>query len=149
MAQIPLKTRRRLARGFSRRVLGPWAGRNFIGLGNRATLTTAQGANKDVLFFSTVPGTVGNAITVRYVNPGTANAALSVSVAASAITVNLATNGSSALTSTANDIVKAVNLFPAADALVWAQLAPGSDGTGIPAAFAATNLAGATARGAY
>lgn len=148
MANLSLKTRRRLARGFSRRVLGPWAERKFVGIGNRATLTTSQGSNKDLTFISKSVGTGGNSTTVRYVVSG-ANTPLSVSVVGQAITVNVATNGSSVATSTAAQVRDAINNSTTANVLVWAQSAPGSDATGVVSALAATNLAGAISAGAY
>ncbi|RAN99772.1 hypothetical protein GAR05_02521 [Micromonospora saelicesensis] len=51
----------------------------------------------------------GNDVTMSLVNPGTANAPLTVSVSGKAVTVNLATNGSGAITSTAAQVVVAVN----------------------------------------
>jgi hypothetical protein len=66
-----------------------------------------------------------------------------VSVAGNAITVNSATNGASAATSTAAEVRRAVNFHATASTLVHVQYAPGNDGTGVVAALAATNLAGA------
>ena len=48
-----------------------------------------------------VKGTVGNNTTVRYVDPGTPSAALSVSVTGTAITVNLATGAGTVQAETA------------------------------------------------
>lgn len=62
----------------------------------------------------------GNAITITYVNPGAASAALSVSVTGNAIQVSLATNGSAAVTSTAGQIQAAVAGSGSASALVTA-----------------------------
>lgn len=137
-----------MARGFGRHQVFALRARNFVGLGNRASLTTAQGANKDLTFYAKTPGTGGNAITIRYVASGN-NTPLSVSVTGSAITVNVSTNGSAAATSTAREIRHALNASPLSSVLIHAQNAYGSDATGVPAAFAATNLAGATSRGAY
>lgn len=144
MANLSLRTRRLLARGFSRRQAALLSGRYFRGIGNRATLTTAlAGANNDITLIARTPGTAGNSITFRIVVAG-ASTPLSVSVAGSAITVNSATNGSSAATSTANDVVRALLANAAASVLVWSQLAvPGNDGTGVVVALGATNLAGA------
>lgn len=67
-----------------------------------ATLTTAlTGTNNDLVYTAVTGGTAGNDITVAYVDPGTASAALSVSTSGSAITVNLATNAGTAQVETA------------------------------------------------
>jgi hypothetical protein len=67
-----------------------------------ASLTTSlTGANNDLVFTAATKGTVGNATTVAYVNPGTPSAALSVSVTGTAITVNLATGAGTAQVETA------------------------------------------------
>lgn len=144
MANLPIKARRMLARGFGRQHLGPLGSRSFRGIGNRATLTTAlAGTNNDLTLIARKTGTAGNAITFRIVVAGN-NTPASVSVAGSAITFNAATNGAGAATSTAKQAVTALLASTAAQALVWAQVAvPGNDGTGVVVALAATNLAGA------
>lgn len=143
MANLSLKTRRALARGIHRGTARAWSNRKFLGIGNRATLTTAlAGTNNDLTFLAKTPGTAGNSVRVRIVVAG-ASTALSVSVASSDITVNSATDGASAATSTAKDVIQAVNFSATAAALVWAQDAPASDGSGVVAALGYTNLAGA------
>lgn len=77
------------------------------------------------------------AIRVRHVNPGTPAASLSVTVSGTDITVNLATDGSSIATSTANDVKAAVDASGAASALVSTV----SGGTGVAATAAYTSLA--------
>lgn len=147
MGNLPLSTRRRLARGISRRVIPAWSGRKFMGLGNRATLTTnLAGANNDLTFIARTPGTAGNAYTVAYVVAGLSTP-LTVSATGNAITVNVATNGAGAATSTAEDIRRAINfsnlLATQPGNLVRGLQAPGNDGTGVVTALAATNLTGA------
>lgn len=64
-----------------------------------ATLSTAlTGANNDLDFTAVTAGADGNDITIRYVDPGTGGAALSVGVVNTAITVNLATSAAVAAT---------------------------------------------------
>lgn len=63
-------------------------------------------------------GIGGNTITVDYVDPGYPDRDLSVSVADQAITVSLATDGDSVLTSTASEVTAAITAEPAAAALV-------------------------------
>jgi hypothetical protein len=111
-----------------------------------ATLTTAlAGANNDLVFTAKVGGAGGNAITVAYVNPGDNDQALAVTVAELAISVSLATGPAGAITSTANDILAAINADAAAKMLVTASLPPAAVGTGVVIALAATNLAGGDA----
>lgn len=109
-----------------------------------ASLTTnLAGANNDLVFTAGQAGTGGNAVTIAYVNPGTANAALGVTVAGNAITVNLATTAvAGTIASTAAQVKAAVNAHSAASALVTAALADNNDGTGVVTALTATNLAG-------
>ena len=94
----------------------------------------------DVLFTALNDATrSGNDITVRFLNPGAASSALSVTAVARDITVSLATNGASAIISTASDIVNAINTTPATNALV---LASTSNGANVQTAQAKTNLSG-------
>lgn len=143
---LPLNVRRRMARGLNARTRKAWANRVFlsVGIGNRASLTTAlAGANNDVALYARTPGTGGNSIRFRIVVAGVSTAA-SVVVAGNDITFNSATSAGSAAISTANEMLTMlrndVNVRP----LIHAQLAPGNDGTGVVAALAFTNLSGAT-----
>lgn len=135
---LSVRTRRQIARGINavnRRAIG---GRYTRGLGNRATLATLGTGNSAYNGFAETPGTAGNSITFRIVVAG-ANTAASVAVVGNAVTFNSATNGSSVATSTVNAMIDAVNR---AQALIWLQRPAGSDGTGVVAAVAATNLTG-------
>jgi hypothetical protein len=105
----------------------------------RATLATAMtGTNNDILYSAWYYGAPGNSLRVAHVVAG-ANTALSVTKAGNDITVNVATNGASAATSTANQVVAAFNA--AMTNVAFAQTNEG-DGTGAVAAFALTNLTG-------
>ena len=86
-------------------------------------------------------GTAGNSITVRHVVSGN-DTPLSVSVSSLAVTVNVATGAAGAATSTAAEIVAAVNASSTAKVLVRAS----ASGTGVVAAASATNLAGGAAK---
>ncbi len=111
--------------------------------GFQAALTTnLMGDNNDLTFTADAVGTAGNSITIAYVNPMSNNASLVVSVAGSAITVTLSTDGNGAITATANAILADINAHLAASALVTASLAAGNNGTGVVTAMGATNLAG-------
>lgn len=102
-----------------------------IGAGNAALTYTAKSI-----------GVLGNAITVRYVDPSANNATLSVSVTGTAITVNLATGAGGAITSTAAQVAAAIAASTPANALVAVANAAGSTGAGVVAAVAATALSG-------
>ena len=116
---------------------------DLLGIIPVAALTTAlTGTNNDLVFTSVVVGANGNLITIRYVDPAAANAPLSVSVSGHAITVNLATDGSSVITTTAAQVAAAILASPAASALVTTANAASNNGTGVVTALAATALTG-------
>lgn len=111
--------------------------------GKRATLTfDSVAANSDIVFTEvrTHVGTNDSPIRVRSVNPGTNNAALGITVAGSDITINLATDGSAAATTTATLAVAALAASQAAAALVSA-VAEGS-GAGLLSVIGYTALTG-------
>lgn len=105
-----------------------------------ATFTDGSGS---LLFASSVYGTGGNATTIQLVNPGAANVPLSVAVAGSAVTVTLATDGASALTSTWSQVAAAINGSAAAAALMSAVVL--QNGSTVAAAIGLTNLASGAA----
>jgi hypothetical protein len=93
-------------------------------------VTGALGSNRDICFVSknvAVPG-------IEILVAGN-NTALTVSVAGSDVSVHSATNGSGVATSTAAQIVAAVNANVSAFALFAARLPPGSTGAGVTGAF--------------
>ena len=102
-------------------------------------VTALAGANNDFQLIARTPGTGGLSITLTIAVAGN-NTALSVSVTGTAITVNSATNGSGVATSTAAQVVAAINAKDAARALVIPALAPSNDGTGAVVALSVTNL---------
>lgn len=110
----------------------------------KASLTTAlTGTNNDLVYTAVGYGADGNAITIAYNNAG-ASQTLLVTVAGNAIAVRLATNGSSVITSTAAQVMAAIQALPAAAALVTVANAPANDGTGLVTTLTATNLTGGT-----
>lgn len=110
--------------------------------GVAATLTTAlTGANNDLTYTANELGPDGNAITITYVNAG-ASQTLLVSVVGSAISVRLATNGSSVITSTGSTVLAALLASTAASALVSVALAAANTGAGLVTALGSTPLAG-------
>ncbi len=88
-------------------------------------------------------GVAGNSLRIRLVNPGTPSQALSVVVSGNDITVNLATNAGSAIISTGQNVVVALEANAFVRTLGFRSgLADGETGAGIVAAFAYVNLAG-------
>ena len=75
----------------------------------------------------------GNGITAQLRDPGAPNSPLSVSVSGRAIVVDLATDAAGAVTSTAAQVVDAINGDPAASALVLAHLPRLNPGAGVVA----------------
>lgn len=107
--------------------------------GLAAALTTALGvAQAEAVFTAKTRGVAGNDITIEYVDPEEANAAVSVEVAGNAIKVNLVPGDGGAITTTANDIIAAF----ADNALVTVAKKAGNDGSGVVTAMATTALAG-------
>jgi len=106
-----------------------------------ASLTTAiAGTNNDLVYTARQRGTGGNSIRVRYVVSGT-NTPLSVSVSGgNDVTVNSATDGGGAATSTASQVATAVLASQASNFLVSVSNAAGNDGTGVIAAMGFTSL---------
>jgi hypothetical protein len=119
--------------GYRRKAMAILNGTGAIGT---APATAAQGAA--VVLFSKAYD--DNAIQVEILNPGTAGSPLSVSVLGKRITVRLATGATGALSSTAAQIVAALNASPDASALVTAYTWAGNAGAGITAARALVNL---------
>ncbi len=94
--------------------------------------------NQGITYTAATRGIAGNSITIALVNPGTPGASLTVpAVVGTAIIVNLATDGGSAITSTPAEIITALNLVPSVQALIVASGAGASPVT----ALAATPLA--------
>ena len=107
----------------------------------QSSLTTSLvGANNDITYTAVTGGTNSNNISITYADPGAANQALSLGIAGNAITVNLATDAGSAITTTANDVLAAIAASSSASNLVTG-VATGSGLTAVTA-MAATNLTG-------
>lgn len=104
--------------------------------------------NENGLTFTAIEyGIGGNDITVTYVDPGANDAALSVEVVGKSIVVHLATGEAGAITSTAAEILAAIEASNAASELVSVAImaADGGgsdDGSGIVTAMASTPLEG-------
>lgn len=110
---------------------------------DRASLVIGVEASDNAIKYTSVVREVaGNLVRVRHVNPGTNNASLGVVVSGKDITVNLATNGSAAATSTADAVIDAIEASAPASALVTVDHVGDSNGTGVVATAAYTALAG-------
>jgi len=106
-------------------------------------IVAPAGANNDVLYTADTPGCRGNDISVQYIDPGLPEQELRVEVfERTAIRVHLATNAAGAITSTAAQVIAAVNAHWFAGHLVTAADGPGSSGTTAVTAMAKTALAG-------
>lgn len=103
--------------------------------------TSLTGANNDLAFTSLLSDN-STPVRVTYADPGANNAALSVSVSGNDITVNLATNGTGTITSTAAQVKAAIEASSPASALVTVAHKPLNDGTGVVTALAQTALTG-------
>lgn len=106
-----------------------------------ATLATGiVGSNNAITFTAVTPGTDGEDIKVQLLDPSANDQALAVSVSGDTIVVSLATGGAGAITSTAAEVIAAVNAHLVAKTLVTAANTGASTGAGVVAAVAATAL---------
>lgn len=99
-----------------------------------ATITTSEG----VILTAVQPGVAGDDITLTIVAPGIPNAPLSITVIGHEIIVSLATGPAGTPTSTAAQVVAAINASPAASALVTAST--GGPGSALVGAMSQTAL---------
>jgi len=100
-------------------------------------VTALTGSNNDLSFIARAAG--DQSVTITYAVAGN-DTPLTVSVVGQAITVNVATDGSGNATSTAADVLAAVQASVTANALVIVALASGNDGTGVVTALSSTPL---------
>jgi hypothetical protein len=114
--------------GYQRRAQANMSG--LTGSGNAPSGATAQ--SQTVVLTSRAWGHEGgNDITAEFRHPGVANSPLSVSVIGNDLVVNLATDAAGVLTSTAAQVISAINATPAANALLVALTYRGNAGAGI------------------
>lgn len=109
----------------------------------QATLTTTLGGNADLTWTWAEPGISGAGKTLQYIHLPVPNSVLAVQEYPGAphIVVVLATNGASAITTTANDILAwLAGAHPDFNSAT-AALAPGSNGTGTVSAIASAAFA--------
>ena len=102
-----------------------------IGVGDAAVVATAVDA-----------GVAGNNIEVVIVHPGSASQALTITLAETVITVSLATDATSAVTTTASQLIAAWATEADVVALATLALATGSSGADTVAPLGRTALAG-------
>ena len=108
----------------------------------QASFTTSMaGSNNDLTFTALGRGPGGNSIRIRIVQSGL-NTALSVVVEGTDVTVNAATDGAGAITSTANQVLAALQARADLSLILNIALATSNDGTGVVDDFAYTNLSG-------
>lgn len=120
-----------------------FVGTNLLAAQTKATIDVGDDITLGVVRYTAVkPGAPGNLITVKHVIAGLGTP-LSVAVASNDIIVYLATDGAGVVTSTAANILTAVNTDAAAKLLVLAT-APYA---GLGQAAAVTNLAGGLGEG--
>ena len=129
---LPYKTN-----GYQRRAQANMSG--LLPIGNAPAGAAAQ-ARTVVLTSRAWGHEGGNDITAEFRNPAAFNAPLTVTVSGNDIVVSLATDGSGLLTSTAAQVVQAINASPEARALVVALPYRGNAGLGIVEARAKVNL---------
>lgn len=103
------------------------------------------GDDNGLTFTAVKYGVDGNTISIKYVDPGANDAALSVSVSGTVITVSLATGVAGAITSTAAEVLAAVNADPVAGRMVVASIyaaddGSADDGSGVVTAMALSTL---------
>lgn len=104
--------------------------------------TGVVGNNNAIRWSATQRGPAGRQVNVTLVVAGN-NTPLSVEVQNQFdVVVNVATDGAGAATSTAQQVIDAVNAHEGASQLVQAGSEGASDGTGVVAAVAQTNLSG-------
>lgn len=109
----------------------------------KASLLTGVITNNNALTFtSKLTGELGNSSSLRLVNHGTNSATLSVSVSGRDVTVNLATNSSGVITTTAAQVKTAIDSNASAHTLFTVSNTGASTGAGVVTALRRAQLAG-------
>jgi len=104
--------------------------------------TELTGEDNDLVFTAVTPGAAGNSITITYTAPAGNDQSLDVTVVGTDIDVSLATGSGGAITSTAAEVLAAVNDDGEAKLLVLASLPDGATGAGVVTAMSKTALTG-------
>jgi hypothetical protein len=154
--QLPLYAIPRKGLVDTQHLIFEYAGGGAPAASAQATLTVNPAGDDNALTFTAVGyGAAGNGISVEYVDPGVADAALAVTYSLSddefAIAVSLATDSEGTITSTAADVKTAIETAITG----WVTIAidtsdsgDGDDGSGVVTAMAAANLEGGAGVGA-
>jgi hypothetical protein len=103
-------------------------------------VTAMTGSDNDIQIIAREVGDTD--VQLELVDPSANDAELSVVVAGEDITVNLATDSGGTITSTAQEVVDAINDDDTASELVFATVAAGDSGAGVVTALAQTPVAG-------
>ncbi len=124
IVELPYKTN-----GYQRKSMAAMCG--TVGIGSSPN--TGCGGNAAAVYLEAREwGHLGgNNVMAEFVNPNAASQPLSVFVLGNRVTVNLATNASGVPTSTAAQVVAAINAHPGASALLFAATYGGNAGAGI------------------
>jgi Zinc carboxypeptidase/Chitobiase/beta-hexosaminidase C-terminal domain len=123
--------------GYQRKAQANMSG--TLPIGNAPSGATAQG--QTVVLTSRAWGHEGgNDITAEFVNPGVANAPLTVTMTGNDLLVSLGTDAAGAASSTAAQVVEAINANTAARPRVFAASYRGNVGAGIVEPHAKVNL---------
>ena len=124
IVELPYKTN-----GYQRKSMASMCG--TVGIGSSPN--TGCGGNAAAVYLEAREwGHLGgNNVMAEFVNPNAASQPLSVFVLGNRVTVNLATNASGAPTSTAAQVVAAINAHPGASALLFAATYGGNAGAGV------------------
>jgi phage tail sheath protein FI len=120
-------------------VIGLVGSGNDDGVAAAVTIGTGNGALR---FTAVSKGAAGNGLSIVTVKPAGNNAALAVTKSGNVITISLATDGSAVATSTASQVLAAVNAAGTVNAFITAALAPASTGASLFAVHASTALTG-------
>lgn len=118
--------------------------------GDAAVLTTAMtGTNNDVTITADTDGVIGNSYSIELLDPSANDITLLVStVDYLKFTVRLATGEAGAITTTAAQLITALNAYAPFAALMTAANAAANDGTGVVTALAEADLTGGGANAA-
>lgn len=99
--------------------------------------------NNNIVLTANASGPSGNLISASISEPGIPNSPLTVAWVGTQLSVTLATDGASRITTTAAQLVSAVNAHPSS--VLTAALAAGSDGSGVAQPLAESHLSGGDA----
>lgn len=100
------------------------------------------GDNNALDYEAVVAGSVGNRISIEYVDPEATSSPLDVDVVGDAIIVYLETDVGGDIVTVANEIIAAIGAHPVADTMVTVANSGTDDGTGVVTAWPQTHLEG-------